>query len=170
MTVQNHCVIYVIEQKNKTILIKEVGPMLFRNRNYNLFDDFFQDMFDDPFFNRTSVSLSQLMKTDILEKDGQYLLDIELPGYEKNDVQAELKDGYLTIVANKEDTIEEKDNKSNFVRKERYSGSMKRSFYVGKEVKEEHIQAAFKDGILKIAIQKQEPKAIEDQRKYIPIL
>ena len=94
--------------------------MLFRNRNYNLFDDFFQDMFDDPFFNRTSASLSQLMKTDILEKDGQYLLDIELPGYEKNDVQAELKDGYLTIVANKEDTIEEKDNKSNFVRKESF--------------------------------------------------
>ena len=144
--------------------------MLFRNRNYNLFDDFFGEMFEDPFFSRTGGSLTQIMKTDIREKDGQYLLDIELPGYEKKDVQAELKEGYLTIVANKNETIENKDEKTNFVRKERHTGSMKRSFFVGEEVKEENIQAGFKDGILKISITKPEIKKIEETRKMIPIL
>lgn len=145
--------------------------MLLRKRNYNLFDDFFGDMFEDSFFNNTAQSmLPQLMKTDVVEKDGQYLLDIELPGYEKKDVQAELKDGYLTIMANREQTIENKDEKSNFVRRERYSGSMKRSFYVGEDVKEDDVQAGFKDGILKVSVKKPEVKKIEDQKKLIPIL
>lgn len=142
--------------------------MLLRKRTNNLFDDFFGDMFDDPFF--TQSMTPQVMKTDVLEKDGQYLLDIELPGYNKEDVQAELKDGYLTIEANKDQTIENKDEKTNYVRKERYTGSMKRTFYVGEEVKEEDVQAAFKDGILKVAIKKPEAKQIEDQKKLIPIL
>lgn len=142
--------------------------MLLRKRTNNLFDDFFGEMLDDPFF--TQSMTPQLMKTDVLEKDGQYLLDIELPGYEKKDVQAELKDGYLTIEANKDQTIENKDEKSNFVRKERYTGSMKRTFYVGEDVKEEDIQAAFKDGILKVAINKPDVKKLEDQKKLIPIL
>ena len=142
--------------------------MLLRKRTNNLFDDFFGEMFDDPFF--TQSMTPQLMKTDVLEKDGQYVLDIELPGYEKKDVQAELKDGYLTIEANKDQTIENKDEKSNFVRKERYTGSMKRTFYVGEDVKEEDIQAVFKDGILKVAINKPDVKKLEDQKKLIPIL
>ena len=142
--------------------------MLLRKRTNNLFDDFFGEMFDDPFF--TQSMTPQLMKTDVLEKDGQYLLDIELPGYEKKDVQAELKDGYLTIEANKDQTIENKDEKSNFVRKERYTGSMTRTFYVGEDVKEEDIQAAFKDGILKVAINKPDVKKLEEQKKLIPIL
>ena len=142
--------------------------MLF-GRTSNLFDDFFGDMFGGDFFD-TSSRMPQLMKTDVVEKDGQYMLDVELPGYDKNDISAELKDGYLTIMANKDQTIENKDKKSNYVRKERYTGSCQRSFYVGDDVKEEDIQAGFKDGILKIAVRKPELKEIKDDRKLIPIL
>lgn len=142
--------------------------MLF-GRTSNLFDDFFGDMFGGDFFD-TSSRMPQLMKTDVVEKDGQYMLDIELPGYDKSDISAELKDGYLTIMANKDQTIENKDEKSNYVRKERYTGSCQRSFYVGDDVKEEDIQAGFKDGILKIAVRKPELKEIKDDRKLIPIL
>lgn len=142
--------------------------MLF-GRTSNLFDDFFGDIFGGDFFD-TSSRMPQLMKTDVVEKDGQYMLDVELPGYDKNDISAELKDGYLTIMANKDQTIENKDEKSNYVRKERYTGSCQRSFYVGDDVKEEDIQAGFKDGILKIAVRKPELKEIKDDRKLIPIL
>ena len=142
--------------------------MLF-GRTSNLFDDFFGDMFGGDFFD-TSSRMPQLMKTDVVEKDGQYMLDVELPGYDKNDISAELKDGYLTIMANKDQTIENKDEKSNYVREERYTGSCQRSFYVGDDVKEEDIQAGFKDGILKIAVRKPELKEIKDDRKLIPIL
>lgn len=142
--------------------------MLF-GRTSNLFDDFFGDMFGGDFFD-TSSRMPQLMKTDVVEKDGQYMLDVELPGYDKSDISAELKDGYLTIMANKDQTIENKDEKSNYVRKERYTGSCQRSFYVGDDVKEEDIQAGFKDGILKIAVRKPELKEIKDDRKLIPIL
>ena len=142
--------------------------MLF-GRTSNLFDDFFGDMFGGDFFD-TSSRMPQLMKTDVVEKDGQYMLDVELPGYDKNDISAELKDGYLTIMANKDQTIENKDEKSNYVRKELYTGRCQRSFYVGDDVKEEDIQAGFKDGILKIAVRKPELKEIKDDRKLIPIL
>lgn len=142
--------------------------MLLRKHSNNLFDDFFGDMFEDPFFSQSMTP--QVMKTDVLEKDGQYLLDIELPGYDKKDVQAELKDGYLTIQANKDETIENKDEKSQFVRKERYTGSMKRTFYVGEDVTEADIQAGFKDGILKVAIKKPVVKQLKDEKKLIPIL
>lgn len=140
--------------------------MLLRNRMFNLFDEFF----NDPFFTETSsLHVPQLMKTDIQEQDGQYLLDIELPGYKKEDIQAELKDGYLTIQARKEDSIEEKDEKHNYVRKERYSGSCKRSFYVGEGVQEEDIKAGFQDGILRIMVSKDSIKKLPEERKLIPI-
>ena len=125
--------------------------MLIRN---NLFDDFFGDMFDDPFFNRGYVPQTQLMKTDIREKDGQYLLEIEVPGYTREDVKAELKDGYLTITADRKEPVEKADDRTRYVRKERYYGTMKRTFYVGEDITENEIHAAFKDGILKVIIDK----------------
>ena len=76
--------------------------MLIRN---NFFNDFFGDMFDDPFFNRGYAPQTQLMKTDIREKDGQYLLEIEVPGFTKDDVKAELKEGYLTITADRKEPV-----------------------------------------------------------------
>lgn len=92
------------------------------------------------------------MKTDIKEKDGNYLLEIEIPGFIKEDIQAELVDGLLTIVAKKPDNIEKEENKGNFIRRERTVSGFKRSYYVGKRIKHENITAAYRDGILSIII------------------
>ena len=141
--------------------------MLLTNRAFDLFDD----MFNDPFFPRSyePVTTSHIMKSDIQENENGYLLDIELPGYNKEDVQAELKDGYLTITANHEDKKEEKDKNGKFIRKERYTGTCKRSFYVGEEVRQEDIKAAFQNGILRLAIPKQLPQVEKEQPKLITI-
>lgn len=139
--------------------------MLLANRVNNLFDE----MFKDPFFTSPSwFEQSNMMKTDVQEKDGNYLIDMELPGYAKEDVQAELKDGYLTITANHKENKDEKDAKGNYIRRERFSGSCKRSFYVGNGVKQEDIKAAFKDGILQISVPK-ESVGIEEKKSYIAI-
>ena len=139
--------------------------MLLANRNYNLFDD----MFRDPFFSRPfENATSQIMKTDIHEKDGNYMIEMELPGYAKEDIRADLKDGYLTITASKNETKEEKDAKGNCIRKERYTGTCNRSFYVGEQVTQDDIRAAFKDGILSLQVPKDMPK-VEDTPKLITI-
>lgn len=138
--------------------------MLLTNRN--LINNFFNDpFFERPFENTTS----QIMKTDIQENDANYLLEMELPGYKKEEIKAELKDGYLTITASRNDTKEEHDSKGKCIRKERYTGSCNRSFYVGNDLKQEDIKAAFTDGILRLSIPKEVPKAIEEQAKYIAI-
>lgn len=141
--------------------------MLFTNRAFDLFDD----MFNDPFFTRSyePVTTTHIMKSDIQETDKGYLLDIELPGYNKEDVQAELKDGYLTITANHEENKDEKDKNGKFIRKERYTGTCKRSFYVGEQVRQEDIKAAFQNGILRLAIPKQLPQVEKEQPKLITI-
>lgn len=139
--------------------------MLFTNRMNNLFDE----MLNDPFFTRhTWFDNSQMMKTDVQEKDGNYIIDMELPGYAKEDIQAELKDGYLTITANRDQQIEQKEEQSSYIRRERYTGTCKRSFFVGKQVKQEEIKAAFKDGILRIAVPKEKGQ-IEEKSNYIAI-
>lgn len=139
--------------------------MLLANRVNSLFDE----MFKDPFFSSPSLfDRSQMMKTDVQEKDGNYLIDMELPGYAKEDIQAELKDGYLTITAEHNEDKEEKDENGNFIRRERFTGSCKRSFYVGNGVKQEDIKAEFKDGILRLAVPK-ESVGIEEKTNYIAI-
>ena len=139
--------------------------MLLANRNYNLFDE----MFKDPFFTRPfENSSTQIMKTDIHDKDGNYMIEMELPGYAKEDIRADLKDGYLTITASKNETKEEKDAKGNCIRKERYTGTCNRSFYVGEQVTQDNIRAAFKDGILSLQVPKDMPK-VEDTPKLITI-
>lgn len=107
------------------------------------------------------------MKTDITEKDGNYLLDMELPGCRKEDIHLELNDGYLNISAARNSTQEEKDNKGNIIRQERYSGSFSRSFYVGENIKEEDIRASYDNGELKITFPKEVEKVPE--RKTIMI-
>jgi len=135
------------------------------NRVSNLFDE----MFKDPFFTSPRwLDSSLTMKTDVQEKDGNYMIDIELPGYTKEDIHAELKEGYLTITANHNENKEEKDQEGNFIRRERYTGSCKRSFYVGNTVKQEEIKAEFKDGILRLAVPKENP-AIAEKPNYIAI-
>ncbi len=137
--------------------------MLLTNRVNNFWDD----MFNDPFF--TGIrSNNQVMKTDIHEKDGDYVMDMELPGYKKEDIKADLKDGYLTISAKKDETEEEKDDEGNCVHKERYTGTCSRSFFVGNDLKEEDIKAAYNDGVLTLTFPK-EPEKIEEQPKMIEI-
>lgn len=126
-------------------------------------------MFKDPFFSRPfENSSSQIMKTDIHEKDGSYMIEMELPGYAKEDIKADLKDGYLTITANRDETKEEKDAKGNCLHKERYTGSCNRSFYVGDKVTQDDIRASFRDGVLLLQIPKEVQK-VEEQPKLITI-
>ena len=139
--------------------------LMIPRRDYGL--SLFDEMFKDPFF--SSFDRAPAMKTDIQEKDGNYLLDIDLPGFDKDDIKAELKDGYLTISANKDEKKEEKDEKGNYIRRERYTGHCQRSFYVGNQVSQEDISASYKDGILKLVVPNREEKKIEDQTKYIDI-
>lgn len=109
------------------------------------------------------------MKTDIQEADNKYLLDIELPGFHKEDIHAELKDGYLTVTATRNEKKEDTDNKGNYLRRERFTGTCKRSFYVGENITQEDIQAGFENGILRLSIPKEAPKTIEEKPKYITI-
>ena len=133
----------------------------------NLFDDF-MDGFAFPTANwNYAKNTANVMKTDIKENDKGYELDVDLPGYKKEDVKAELKDGYLTISASNDNTKEEKDEDGKYIRKERYTGAVSRSFYVGKYVTEEDIHAKFENGVLTIDVpKKEETKPVE---KYIAI-
>ncbi|MCR5793969.1 MAG: Hsp20/alpha crystallin family protein [Solobacterium sp.] len=134
------------------------------NRNNDLFDDIFDNMFRAPVFGGES-----LMKTDVHEKDGKYILDVEMPGYKKEDVKISLFNGTMTISAEKHETNEEKDSKGRLLRQERYSGSCSRSFYVGDAIKETDVTATFGDGILKIEIPTAKKKE-EEEKKFISIL
>ena len=127
--------------------------------------DLFEDMFGDSFFNEGE---SKLMKTDIKEKKDEYVIDIDLPGYDKEGIKLNIQDGYLTVHAqvNKEENNEEK---GKFVRKERYSGECSRSFYIGEDITEEDIKAKFKNGTLTIEVPKKERRKELPEKKYIPI-
>ena len=108
------------------------------------------------------------MKTDVKETDTGYEVDIDLPGFKKDEINAKLEDGYLTISAAKGLDKDEKDKKGKYIRKERYAGSMSRSFYVGEGVTEDDIKAKYEDGILRLVVPKKAAKAVEN-KKYIAI-
>lgn len=144
-------------------------PSIFTNHFAdNVFDDFFGDSFWNTPSMFSGISTSA-MKTDIRDRDGSYEIDMELPGFSKEDVQAELKDGYLTIHANHSTDKEEKEDNGKYLRRERYSGSYHRSFYVGDAVTENDIKAKFKDGILTIDVPKLEKKPEVETKKLISI-
>ena len=134
----------------------------------NLFDDWMD--FSFPSFDRAfyESNTRNMMKTDVKETDQGYELDIELPGYKKEDVRAQLKDGYLTVQAAKNMNNDEKNEQGAYIRRERYAGTMSRSFYVGDNVTEEDIHAKFERGILKLSVPKKEAKKVEEN-KYITI-
>ena len=138
----------------------------------NLFDDFMDDAFERNFFGGRNPLYGKhsknLMKTDVKETETGYELDIDLPGFKKDEISAHLEDGYLTVSAAKGVDKDEKDNEGRYTRRERYSGSMTRSFYVGNAVTEEDIKAKYEDGILSLSIPKKDPKAVE-AKKYIAI-
>lgn len=110
-----------------------------------------------------------LMKTDVQEKDGNYEIAIDLPGFKKEDVHASLENGYLTISTDKSLDKEEKDEDKKYIRRERYVGAMSRSFYVGSQIRKEDINAEFRDGVLHLTMPKEEPKQIAAQNKYLEI-
>ena len=130
----------------------------------NLFDDFFQDPFDmmpafttrNPLYGKNAKNL---MKTDVRETDQAYELDVDLPGFKKDEVQLELKDGYLTISAAKGLDKDEEEKNGRYLRRERYAGQCSRSFYVGENVEPKDVSAKFEDGILRITL----PKVAQQQ-------
>lgn len=133
-------------------------------RNHDLFDDMFDNMFTAPV-----MSGNQLLRTDIHEKDGKYILDVEVPGVKKEDVKISLYNGNLTIAVEHSESNEEKDDKGKVLRQERFSGSCSRTFYVSDAIKDTDIHASFENGILKIELPT-EAKKEEDTKKYIDIL
>ena len=135
--------------------------MLVPRRDFDLFDDFF----DDNFFSKKDKSL---MKTDIRETKDKFIIDMDLPGFSKENINLSLKNGYLEINAKveKEDNSEDEEK---YLRKERFYGECSRSFYVGDDVTEEDIQAEFKNGILKIEVPKVNSEEKETETKQIEI-
>ena len=128
----------------------------------NMFDDFFSDPFGmmvpqtrDTLYGKHAKNL---MKTDIRETEDSYELDVDLPGFKKDEVSIDLKDGYLTISAAKGLDKDEEDKKGKYIRQERYAGACSRSFYVGKGVEPEEIGAKFENGILEISVPKETKK------------
>lgn len=135
--------------------------------NDNFTDDFFGDMFSYPL--RGVESRFSGMSADVQEFDDKYQMDIELPGYDKSDVVAELKNGYLTISAKHSENKDEKDEEGKYIRRERYQGECHRSFYVGDEIKQDDISAKFNNGVLTIDIKKVEEKPQVEEKHTIAI-
>ena len=146
---------------------------------------FGEDMFDEfmrgfPFFDNSAENnvekklyghnAKNVMKTDIKELESGYELEIDLPGFTKDEVTAELKDGYLTISAAKGLDKDEQEKKTGkYIRRERYAGACQRSFYVGEDVTEQDIKAEFKHGMLKLFVPKKEAKPAVETKKYVTI-
>ncbi len=125
----------------------------------NMFDDLFEDNFfgaHNPLYGKNAKNL---MKTDINEKDGNYELAVDLPGFKKDEINLDIKDGYLTITAQKGLDKDEEDKKGHVIRRERYAGVCQRSFFVG-DVKPENVKAKYESGVLTINVPKEEPKKL----------
>ncbi|WP_418738713.1 Hsp20/alpha crystallin family protein [Ellagibacter isourolithinifaciens] len=149
-----------------------MAMMVPMRRNRNFLSDLMTDPFDALFDAATAPVQKMtptLMRTDIKETDAGFELTIDLPGFKKDDVQAELKDGYLTINAQTQSESEDKDEEGTYVRKERFSGKCSRTFYVGEDVKEEDIKARFENGTLVIDVPKPQPQPKLEEKKTIAI-
>lgn len=131
----------------------------------DIFDDFMDFSFPDVNKELYGKHAKQVMKTDVRELDQGYEIIIDLPGFKKDEIEVQLEDGYLTISAAKGLDKDESDKEGKYIRKERYAGSMSRSFYVGEEISEEDVRGKFEDGILKIDVPKKEQKAIETKKR-----
>ena len=134
-------------------------PSIFGER---LFDDFME-------FPTRGQMENQLMRTDVKDAGDHFELMMEMPGFKKEDVHAQLKDGVLNISATTSTSNDEKDANGKYIRRERFSGSCSRSFYVGENITQEDIKAKFEDGILKITVPKEEEKPQIEENKYIAI-
>lgn len=143
----------------------------------NLFDDFFNDF---PFYNDRDMKKAErklyghraknLMKTDIKEKGDSYILEMDLPGFKKDEIQVSLENGYLTVQAARGVDKDEQEKKTGrYIRQERYAGACERSFYVGDDLTQDDIKGEFHHGVLKLTIPKKEAKPAVEQSKYISI-
>ena len=143
----------------------------------DMFDEFMRDFpfFDENAGNKIEKKLygrhaKNMMKTDIKELEGGYELEMDLPGFTKDEITAELKDGYLTVSATKGlDKDEQEKETGKYIRRERYAGACQRSFYVGEDVTEQDIKAEFKHGMLKLFVPKKEAKPAVETKKYVTI-
>ena len=143
----------------------------------DMFDDFMRDFsfFDENAGNKIEKKLygrhaKNMMKTDIKELEGGYELEMDLPGFTKDEITAELKDGYLTVSATKGlDKDEQEKETGKYIRRERYAGACQRSFYVGEDITEQDIKAEFKHGMLKLFVPKKEAKPAVETKKYVTI-
>lgn len=132
--------------------------MLVPRSNFDLFDDFFRD----DFF-KGNRKENNLMKTNIKEKKDKYELEVDLPGYEKENISLKLDNGYLTVTAETSNEVNEGDEESNYVHREKFYGTCSRNFYVGDTITEEDINASFKNGVLKIDLPKKEEEIKESK-------
>ena len=140
-------------------------PSIFGEDLFNDWLDFSFPDVDRKYYGRRSAD--QVMRTDVKEKDDAYEVEIDLPGFKKDEIKAELKEGYLTISAAKNvKNDEKKDGK--YIRQERFTGNVSRSFYVGKNLTQEDIHAKFENGILTLDIPKKDQKQVEENR-YVTI-
>ena len=148
-------------------------PSIFGENLFDDFDSWFSDPVEKRFFGKKNPLYGKhaknLMKTDVRETKDSYEVDVDLPGFKKDEIKLELENGYLTISATKGLDKDETDKKTGkYIRRERYAGNLSRSFYIGDGVKQEDIKAAFKNGILSITVPK-EDKTAKEEKKYITI-
>ncbi len=133
----------------------------------SLFDDWFDDFdrqmqhMDRRLYGRNA---KREMKTDVREKEDGYEIDMDLPGFKKDQVELSLENGYLTVTANKGFDKDEKDDKGRMIRQERYAGSMQRSFYVGQDMTEEDVKARFEDGVLHLNLPKKDARKVPEKK------
>lgn len=141
-------------------------PSIFSNNLFNDWMDFTFPEVDKKLYGKQSTNL---MQTDIKEKENNYEVSIDLPGFQKDEINAELKDGYLIISAVKNVNNDEKDKDGKYIRRERYTGNMSRSFYVGEEITQNDIHAKFENGILYLDIPKKDKKKQVEEKHYVTI-
>ena len=142
-------------------------------------DTMFSDLFDDPFFegwrnmDRAAACdpnmSAGMMSTDVRETDKGYMVDIDMPGFKKDDISLDLQNGYLTVSAHRNSSHEDKDDNGRWLRRERYAGSCSRSFYVGEDVKDSDIHASYKDGTLCLKMPKPEAQQQVETKHQIAI-
>jgi len=137
----------------------------------NLFDDFMNDFVFPDFTDSANIEKAlygkhakNLMKTDVKDTENGYEVDIDLPGFKKDEISIELENGYLTVSAAKGLDKDEEDKKGKYIRKERYAGAMQRSFYVGENLTQEDIKAKYENGILRLSVPKKEAKPVETKK------
>ena len=137
----------------------------------NLFDDFMNDFVFPDFTDSANIEKAlygkhakNIMKTDVKDTENGYEVDIDLPGFKKDEISIELENGYLTVSAAKGLDKDEEDKKGKYIRKERYAGAMQRSFYVGENLTQEDIKAKYENGILRLSVPKKEAKPVETKK------